>query len=118
MAEDKKDNVPPFEMVMSGIKCDTEGCGFFDKDVPFESYSSYVNKPCPDCGGNLLTQEDFEAANQLMDLGNLMKGIADLMYPDGVPNDEMSFVSGEITSDTKGGLGIDFKCENEEDEEE
>ena len=58
----------------SGIKCDTDGCGYHNPDVKFEQYPEYVNKPCPQCGANLLTQENYDAtviyANMLTTLSN------------------------------------------------
>lgn len=46
---------------VGGIKCDTNGCGWYDDDVSVIDYKSWLNKPCPKCGGNLLTQKDFNA---------------------------------------------------------
>lgn len=42
---------------IGGIKCDF--CTWFDMDVPYEKYPEYINKPCPYCGSNLLTEEDY-----------------------------------------------------------
>lgn len=42
-----------------GIKCDF--CDWEDISVTAEQYESYINKPCPSCGDNLLRQEDFNA---------------------------------------------------------
>lgn len=46
---------------VSGIKCDTKGCGWSDTSVLVIDYLDWVNKPCPDCGGNLLTEADHIA---------------------------------------------------------
>jgi len=113
--EEENRKVSAVEVVMSGIKCDNPSCDHFEKDVPFENYSEYVDKPCPKCGENLLTQEDFESANRMMDLGELLKGIGDLMYPEGINPEDGTMLHGEIQSDTKGGLSINFPCEDEED---
>lgn len=42
-----------------GIKCDTPGCGWKDMSVKREEYPAYVNRPCPLCAGNLLTEADY-----------------------------------------------------------
>lgn len=46
---------------VGGIKCDTKGCDWHDDSVIFNDYPNWVNKSCPKCGGNLLTQKDFKA---------------------------------------------------------
>lgn len=42
-----------------GIKCDNPNCNYKDMSVPFEDYSNWVNRPCPLCGENLLTEKDY-----------------------------------------------------------
>lgn len=39
--------------------------------VKYENYQEWLNKPCPKCGANLLTQEDLDATEQLMEIVNL-----------------------------------------------
>ena len=48
----------PIEIGISGIKCDH--CDYKDDDVNVDDYAEYVNKPCPECGANLLTEADYE----------------------------------------------------------
>lgn len=50
--------VETITLKVSGIKCDH--CTYRDDSVSQNDYKFYVNKPCPDCGANLLTVEDFE----------------------------------------------------------
>lgn len=45
------------EIVISGIKCDN--CSFRDNNVHFSEYPQWLNKPCPECGHNLLTNKDY-----------------------------------------------------------
>ena len=55
-----------FEVVRfysSGIKCDTAGCGWHDDSVL--DYPNWLNRPCPNCGGNLLTEKDFAAVENM-----------------------------------------------------
>lgn len=42
-----------------GIQCDNSDCDY-TISVNVEDYKDWVNKPCPKCGENLLTQEDFD----------------------------------------------------------
>lgn len=44
----------------TGLKCDNPECGWKDETIPFEETEQWVNKPCPQCGQNVLTQEDYE----------------------------------------------------------
>lgn len=45
-----------------GIVCDNLACDFKDSQASFETFKEYLNKPCPKCGDNLLTQEDYDNA--------------------------------------------------------
>ncbi len=48
------------EFSQSGIKCDNPECDFRDDEVKEEDYKDWLDRPCPKCGANLLTQEDYE----------------------------------------------------------
>lgn len=43
-----------------GIKCDNPACDFYDESVMADQYESYIDKPCPKCGCNLMTRECYE----------------------------------------------------------
>ena len=43
-----------------GIKCDAPGCDYYDDSAEMEDYPLYLNKPCPKCGANLLTEADMK----------------------------------------------------------
>lgn len=45
------------EINITGLKCDN--CAYRDDAVPFSAYKESVNKPCPECGENLLTEKDY-----------------------------------------------------------
>jgi hypothetical protein len=42
------------------LKCDAPGCVHQETVDGF--HEAYIGKPCPVCGSNLLTREDYEAA--------------------------------------------------------
>ena len=44
---------------MEYLKCDTVGCSH--QEVLDKIHSEYINKPCPICGENLLTLQDYQA---------------------------------------------------------
>ena len=55
------------EIEISGIKCDNKKCDFVDKSVPFAEYENWVNKPCPKCEHNLLTEKDYNKAKSMVE---------------------------------------------------
>jgi hypothetical protein len=59
----------PVELNISGIKCDA--CDFNDMSVKVEEYSEWVNKPCPKCGANLLTEADYNNVKMLMEIAKI-----------------------------------------------
>lgn len=72
----KFENYNNIEVTQSGgINCDNTSCGWNDQSIRVEDYKDWVNKPCPDCGENLLTEEDFNKTNQLMDAIKLINSM-------------------------------------------
>ncbi|PEH48043.1 hypothetical protein [Enterococcus faecium] len=63
------------DLNVRGIKCDNPECEYSDMAVKCENYPQWLNKPCPKCGTNLLTQEDLDATEQLMEIVNLTNEI-------------------------------------------
>jgi hypothetical protein len=57
------------ELFISGIKCDA--CDYRDDSVKVEDYPEWVNKPCPKCGANLLTEADFNSVQLIVQMTNL-----------------------------------------------
>lgn len=45
-----------------GLKCDNINCDWVDKTIAFNNYQEWINKPCPKCGENVLTEEDYKNA--------------------------------------------------------
>ena len=54
---------------ISGIKCD--GCDYRNPDVLFDDYDNWLNKPCPKCGKNLLTEADYKTVKVLYSMVEL-----------------------------------------------
>lgn len=46
-------------LTISGIQCDNNTCDYTNSEVSFQDYELWLNKPCPCCGENLLTEADF-----------------------------------------------------------
>lgn len=70
------------EYKIHGIKCDKEGCGYKDMSVKFEDYNEWLNKPCPECNSNLLTEEDMKTCLLLIGITNSINDYAGDMPDD------------------------------------
>ena len=53
---------------IKGIKCDS--CDYHDDSVEYKDYPSWINKHCPKCNANLLTQEDFDSCEMMIEMSN------------------------------------------------
>jgi ssDNA-binding Zn-finger/Zn-ribbon topoisomerase 1 len=63
------------ELKIKGIKCDNKSCDYRNENVDFEEYENWLNKPCPKCGANLLTQKDLDNTKALANLTNIINAI-------------------------------------------
>lgn len=50
---------------LGGIKCSNPKCFYRDEDLKIEEYKLWVNKPCPQCGEILLTEDDMRTVQLL-----------------------------------------------------
>ncbi len=73
-----------------GIFCDNPDCGWGDETIKVEDYKDWVNKPCPDCGESVLTQDDFDKTNKFMDAINVINSI---------PPDELEKMTKNMSTD-------------------
>ena len=55
------------EILSTGLKCDTPTCDWKDETLAISDWPNWINVPCPKCGGNLLTQEDYDNVMTLME---------------------------------------------------
>lgn len=63
------------QVSIGGIKCDNPNCNYADQSVEFKDYPNWVNKPCPICGENLLTEQDFKTCNFIYNLAQKLNRI-------------------------------------------
>lgn len=47
------------ELKVQGLQCDNTLCDYVDMSILREDYEKYIDSPCPKCGENLLTLEDY-----------------------------------------------------------
>lgn len=103
---------------VTGIKCDMPSCDFRDDTARPEHYKQWLNRPCPKCNGNLLTQRDYDYFNIFDRLCAVMNW---LLLPVGV----FSWVKSKITRkpiartetevrmDGRGAAGVQLVCKGE-----
>ncbi|WP_422661678.1 hypothetical protein ACK8P5_26510 (plasmid) [Paenibacillus sp. EC2-1] len=59
---------------IKGIKCDNASCDYNDESVKVEDYYTWLNKPCPKCGDNLLTEADYKGVQALIAFTSKLNG--------------------------------------------
>lgn len=47
------------EIEDGGLLCDNINCDYHDTTILYKDYKDWINRPCPKCGENLLTLEDY-----------------------------------------------------------
>jgi len=65
------------QLNIKGIMCDNSACNYRDDSVQVSEYKDWLNKPCPQCGANLLTKADFKNIRKLIGL----KRIINFLFP-------------------------------------
>lgn len=60
---------------VEGLKCDAKDCDYVDENITLEEYEEYLNKPCPKCGANLLTQEDIAAVKVMIKMIDMLNEV-------------------------------------------
>lgn len=55
----------PIEVKQGGLMCDNPKCDYVN-NIPSTEYPQWVNRPCPKCGENLLTESDYRFWKILM----------------------------------------------------
>lgn len=93
------------EMNIRGLKCDAKGCNYINTEIPADEYDSWLNKPCPLCGANLLTEEDLIATKFLMQMVKLTNSI----YP--APEKDEPLYQGSFKMNGTGlaGMSVEIK---------
>lgn len=44
----------------NGLICDNENCDWKDTSITFEEFNNWVKAPCPKCGQEVLSVQDFK----------------------------------------------------------
>lgn len=94
----KFENFNHSEVNISGIKCDNSECDYRDDSVSFDDYPNWVNKECPKCGQNLLTQEDYDECLKVIDAVDIINHFS--------PDDLEKLVAGLSEEEMDGALDM------------
>ena len=73
--ENEKKETKNIKHMFCGLVCDNPNCDYENPEVAFEDFKDWVDRPCPKCGENLLTEEDYhisQALNSFTELFNLI----------------------------------------------
>jgi hypothetical protein len=91
------------DLNIKGIKCDAKDCDYNDMTVKVDSYKEWLNKPCPKCGTNLLTQADYDNTLLIIQLTEMMNRI----LPERKDDDEI--VKATLEMDGTGKMDLKIK---------
>ena len=95
--------IDPLTIFAKHLKCDATGC-YYVETIP-ELTAALIGKPCPKCGANLLTTEDYEAWQNALFLIKLFNVICG---PVESTKDDVS-KSVILINPRAGSLHVDFK---------
>jgi hypothetical protein len=70
-----KDQEERIQVNHGGLKCDNPACDWVDPTIQVEDYKDWLNAPCPKCGENVLTEEDFNNTMFLRSIVGLVNAI-------------------------------------------
>ena len=84
---------------MGGIKCDNPNCNYKDDSVQPNEYPNYLNKPCPICGSNLLTEADFKSFIKIIKVINKVNSFG---------NKLPKFIQKRLEKGKESDMSIDF----------
>ena len=96
-----------FDYEIRGIKCDS--CDWKDESVNKKDYHKFLNTPCPVCGENVLTKQDYTFTKYLIIFSNILNVV---VFPYHITlylfskKYRMKFVIAKIEMDGKGKLEI------------
>jgi ribosomal protein S27AE len=74
--EDKQKNI---EIISSeeGLQCDNTECDWTSSAIKEEDMVNWIDKPCPKCGQNVLTQHDYNLHSKLLKAIDFVNTLSD-----------------------------------------
>ena len=99
------------KMDIKGLKCDNPDCDYVNMDIKVEDYKKWVNKPCPKCGENLLTEDDYNFVMIMLNITDKFNKI----FPK-VQDDE-KLIEMDVNLNSKNGLEFNMRNLTKEEQE-
>lgn len=93
------------DVIIKGIKCDNPDCDYHNDSVEVQDYSLWLNKPCPKCGENLLTEADYKTVKRMFKFAKFLNFI---FAPLGLGKKKTTY---NVDMNGSGGLFINEKDE-------
>lgn len=65
-------------VTIKGLRCDAPSCGYHQQEPisdKYEEWQKWLNKPCPKCGANLLTQADLDAVKNIFAVADKVNSV-------------------------------------------
>ena len=79
------------------VKCDNPACDYTvlneNKDPNNPDLKEYLNKPCPKCGENLLTEKDYKSFKRMIKIIATINKVARFLGMKPKPEDDQILVS-------------------------
>lgn len=104
-----KEQITPQE---TGIQCDNPSCDYIDPSFPSSEYKNAIGNPCPKCGEDLMTQEDYENYlyfEIMLKISNMLTEEEMLLFIKRTKGIELDLDS--IDPNTEIGMTVDFHKE-------
>ena len=60
-----------------GLQCDNPKCDWTDATIGMKTMKDWINRPCPKCGENVLTEHDYNLAKSLDDIIAFVNTLSD-----------------------------------------
>lgn len=63
------------EFKTNGLKCDY--CDWEDETIAYEEMQNHLNTPCPKCGENILTEEQYVMLKDIKNLSDYINNLSE-----------------------------------------
>lgn len=69
-----------------GIECDNPNCDWVDSTIHVSNYEKWIDVPCPKCGENVMTREDYNTFCAFLAAAKIANDFPDLFPQTGEVN--------------------------------
>lgn len=76
------------ELSGGGLKCDNPECDWKDETIKVGEVEAWLNAPCPKCGENVLTDQDYENLKTVLQAVRFINSLP----PDALPSTDQDHI--------------------------